>query len=549
MADNNEYKTVLKISAEGDPAGVDAFTESLKKLRGEASGSASDLSKAGSQAKEAASGMSEAASETKSLGDAHEKSGEKADSAYGKTRRGIESVSKGVHMLNRLVAGFGIVGMLNNAIGLLKSLKEWLDSSGAAAHKAAMEMDNLAKADTLRQANALADAQERAAAAVMRQAEGMRSIAVARASEADAGYGADLASLDADEQKALAESTAKDKNNEAGRAAISADFASRRRTLQRGREQASAKSAMDRAEENRQTAERMADTRSSDVGETAGKLAEIERKIAEETARGQAAFNPATAPTRNIYNAGPLGIRSEIDVNDQKRIAAEVESNLRGENGLVKTRDAERKRLADQKAASEDASRAVPAANAAAQKARIDYQSVVQNAPRRDAALDAMDALKVEDARRKQSEQFGKDQAAEKWKDVRDRDRRAADAALPGLYRQRGSLESEQISLETREQDKRDALARLRADEGTARWQAQLASKDPSLTPRQRRDQSEALNKKADAIAGEEKRTLAAIETIEASFRSVAERMERVAARIKSVEERSTAGDADIYAP
>lgn len=547
MSDSNEYETVISISAEGDPKGVDVFTDSLKKLKEEASGSNAALEKSANQAKQAASGMAEASSSAGRLGDAQEKATQKADGWFGSTRKGLESVSRGVGMLTRLTTLFGIPAAITSAINLVKTLNDQLEETKKKADAAALRMQQLDISDFVRQSEALAAAQERSAAALARQYEGMRRISEAKTAEQDSGYAADLAELDASEQQALAQSMAQDKTNEAGRAEITADFARRRRKLARERDLAGKKSAVDQATLGADAAKKTVDDRSNDVTQTSGKLSDVERKIAEQLARAEKAFNPSTAPKETRATA--YGTSTWIDRNEQKRISDEVNNLLYGENGLAKVKSDLQKKLSDQKAALEDAVRSVPAAESNARKAKTDYESAASTSKRRDDALDAMDALRVDEAKRRQHDEFSRSQAAETWKGVDEQDRLGADAKLPGMYRRLGELERSKIGIESKEVDARSALEKLRADEGTTRWKADQAYRDPSLTPKQRTEQSEALNKKADSIAANARRMEAMLQTIDASWSNVAAALERLAAKIRDTESRSTAGSADVFQP
>lgn len=551
MADKNEYKTVLKISAEGDAQGVDAFTESLKRLKSEAQGGNAELSKSAAQAKAAADGMAQAAGSAERLGGAQKSAGDQAEGWYGKTRKGLESVSRGVGMLNRLVTGFGLIGVITNAIALFKTLKEAINATRKEAEAAALEIAKLDIADMARQTEALASAQERAADAAARQFENLNKIATAKAAEQDAGLAADLAELDAEEQRALSDSLANDPANEAGRTAMSAEFAARRRKLQRDRALAAKQSALDQSAAGTADARRTAADRERDVSETEERMAEVNRQIGGHLARADAALDPIYAPKKKLMllndpDAMTARYEDVVDQEEQKRITDEAATMV---EDLKKQRKNLAARLEKLKGAADSAEVDVQAAEFAERTARTEYRSEADTSPRRDAALDAMDALRVLDARRSQSARLSQDKAAVVWDAERERDRKAADAALPGLYRQKGAIDSEKIALESKEGDARSALNRLRAGEDEARWRGRQALADTSKSPRERRAESDAQMRTANAFAADAKRTEAALETIEASFRSVAEKSERIAARIRDTEQRSTAGSADVFQP
>ena len=68
---------------------------------------------------------------------------------FAKTKEGIQRISAGVKMLNRLVAGLGIVGLLMRVAGLLKEVYEWINKGKAETEKLAGEARKLAEQKTL----------------------------------------------------------------------------------------------------------------------------------------------------------------------------------------------------------------------------------------------------------------------------------------------------------------------------------------------------------------------------------------------------------------
>ncbi len=309
-----DFRTVLKISSDGDPSGVDRMTESLERLRSSTSGAGESLAGA-ARSSDRASSRLEAAG--KAAAESGRRSSEAAD-AHGRAARraaadvdalsssSVDSVRKIGSFAAGLASGFGIFAALTKLYSAWRMLKEHQDAARDSAVKAAVELERSVSAAALQRVRDMAAAQREAAEAVERQAEGLREVARARAEAEDSAFGQRISDIDLAEAEEISQIPSSDA---VGRARTRYRYSGLRRQAGRERDIAAAEREADSAAQLEREAAgkvtRMRDEAVSGKATEQAMLVEI-RKLREFLADPQAVSLAGQRAWRDSGGAGGL---------------------------------------------------------------------------------------------------------------------------------------------------------------------------------------------------------------------------------------------------
>ena len=449
MADE-QHKTVIRLSAEGDPRAAKGFKEALDDVREAASGASSEEGKSGAAAKSAGDDMDNATRKVEKHGDAYDKAAKKS-TLFSKACQ--TSTRDMVRSISQWVSGFGAFSVIAKLIGAFEKLQEWERKAGEEAVKAATEIEKVASKERVKNIQAMADAQKESADALGRQAANTRSLNQAQAAAEDAAFGERLAGIDLEEAEALSQL---DVGDSTGRARVSYKYSTMRRQAQHEQTEASASRTLSQAEADEATAKQALDKTSSDAAtneaaaqKTLAEIKALKAFLADPAAISLAAQKAWTASggAGGIGGLGRQVAATKAAAETRLNGAVDADGFPVGDGGLVAEHKLQADLAAKSRAALPDAQTAHDVAATKRQTAARSLESVRATGP-------SMNIAAARTGYKALLETEKKDAEAKAKKEKQEADRKAALDALPKLRQKETDLSKRKTDAEAA----RDAL-------------------------------------------------------------------------------------------